>query len=118
MRFDVLAREFVPVWAFTQADLRCFLFSFFHRPAIAQHAANQPERADANRGGAVNKHRAVFRVVSDLQKLGDVVVVWLAKLDGNVEVTQAQLFCLCFFFGSAMFARLAQVKNRFDAFGF
>src|SRR5688572_21719053 len=118
MLLDVLARELVPVWAFTQANLLCFLFGIFDRPAVTQGPPDHPERSDANRGGAVDKRGTILGIVSDLQKLRDLILVWITKDDGNVEIAQSQFFRFCFFFRRAVLARLAQIDDRLDTFGF
>src|SRR5918999_4476766 len=98
-------------------NLLCFSFGIFDLPTIAQHSANHPESADANRRGAMNEGGPVRRVVGDLQKLIDLFVFRLAKSDWNVEVAQTQLFGLrCFFLG-AMFGRPAEIDDCFNAFG-
>src|SRR5215217_870264 len=118
MRFDVLARELDPMWTLAQSDFHCFGFCVFDFPAVAQHAPDHPERADANRGRAMDERRAIFRIVSDLQELCDLFFIRIAVRDGDVEVFQAELFRFRFFFGGAMLAWLAQVDNCFDAVRF
>src|SRR5215470_4133168 len=118
MRFDVLARELEPVWTITQSDFLGFSFRVFDFPAVAQHASDHPERADADRRGAVDKRGTILRIVSDFQKLRDLFFVWIAVSDGNVEVAQAELFGFRFFFGGTVLARLSQVDDGFDTFGF
>src|ERR1041385_1590433 len=84
--------------------LLCLFLGIFNFPSITQHTPDHPERTDTNRCGAVNKHGTIVGIVCDLQKLRDLLFVWVAESDRDVEVTQAELFCFgCFFFG-AMFA--------------
>jgi hypothetical protein len=59
----------------------------------------------------VNKDWTILRIVCDLQELRDLFFVGITEGDGNVEVAQAELFGFRFFFCSAMFAGLAQVKD-------
>src|SRR5215213_1290259 len=118
MLFDVLARELVQVWTVAQADLLRFLLGILDLPAVTQNSPDHPKSADANTRGTMNKSRAVLRVVRDLEKLRDLFIFWIAESDRDIEVAQAQLFCFRLFFGSAMFARLAQVDDCFDAVSF
>src|ERR1041384_4510199 len=112
MRLDILLRELEPVRTLAQADLLGFGLRVFDLPAVAQHAPDHPERADANRGSAMNKDRAVVRIVGDFQKLRDLLFVGITVSDRDVEVAQAQLFGFRFFLRGAMLARLAQRKKR------
>src|SRR5262245_4798590 len=116
MRLDVLARELDPVWTLAQANLLSFSLCVVDLPAITQHPADHPERADANRGSAMNEDRPVVGIVGELQKLRDLLFVWVAERYGDVEVAQAQLFCFRFFLRGTMLARLAQVDDRLHAF--
>src|SRR5690242_7324481 len=108
MRLDVLERELEPVRTLAQSDFLRFGLCVFDFPAVAQYAPDHPERADANRGSAMNKDRTIVRIVGDFQKLRDLLFVWIAVSDGNVEVAQAKLFRLRFFLRGAMLARLAE----------
>src|ERR1043165_4465248 len=116
MRLYVLLRELEPVGALAQADLFGFGLCVFDLPAVAQHTPDHPERADANRGSAMNKDRAVIRIVGYFQKLRDLLFIGIAVRDRDVEVAQAQLFRFRFFLRGAMLARLAQVEDRLHAF--
>src|ERR1051325_10227738 len=116
MRLDVLLRKLEPVGALAQADLFGFGLCVFDLPAVAQHAPDHPERADANRRSAMNKDRAVVWIVGDFQKLRDLLFVGITVRDGDVEVAQAQLFRFRFFLRGGMFAWLAQVEDRLPAF--
>src|SRR5436305_13292279 len=118
MFLDVLACELVEVWGIVQANLLGLFLSVFDGPTVAQDSSNHPERSHANGRGAVNKRRTVLRIVSDPEKLCRLFFFWIGERDRNVEVTQAQLFGLCLFFGGAMFAWLAEVDNSPHAFGF
>src|ERR1700752_3671682 len=118
MRFDVLACELQPVWAFAESYFHRFRFCVFDLPTIAQNTSDHPEGADANGSSAVNEGGTIFRVVRDLQKLRDLFFVWIAVSDGDVEITQAEFFCFCFFFRRAMFARLSQIDDWFHAVSF
>src|SRR6185503_1414371 len=118
MRFDVLACKLIPVRTFTQPDLLRFFFGVFDFPSVTQHTSDHPERTNTNCSSAMNKDRAIFRIVCDLQELRDLLFVRITKSDRNVEVTQAELFRLCLFFGGAMFAWLAQVDDRLNAVSF
>src|SRR5919107_4756588 len=109
---NVLARELEPMRALAQADLFGFSLCVFNLPAVAEHASDHPERADANGRRAMNKDGAVVRVVGNFQKLCNLFFVWVSVSDGDVEVAQSELFCFCFFLGGAMLARLAQVEDR------
>ena len=115
MSLDVLARELKPVWTFAQTDFFGFSLRVFNFPAVAQHSSDHPERADANGRSAMDKDRTIFGIVGDFQKLCDLFFVWISVSDGDVEVAQPELFCFCFFLGSAVLARLAQVDDRLHA---
>src|SRR5690349_3760912 len=117
MFFDVPARKLHEMRTLAQTDLLRFGLGVFDLPAVAQDSPDHPESADANRAGAVDERRPVFRVVSDLQKLIDLFVLRIAKRDRDIEVAQAQLLRLRFLFGGAMLARLAQVDDGLHAFG-
>ena len=68
MRGDVLARELLEVRRVGQADFLAFFERRIRRQPVAHPAPDGPERADANRRRAVDEHRAVRRVVGDLQE--------------------------------------------------
>ena len=103
---------------FFQANLRGFLLGCVHFPTIAQHASNHPERADANGGSAMNKRRTICGIVGNFKKLSSLFILRLTEDKRNVEVAQAQLFCLRFFLGRPMFAWLTQVDDGLHAFVF
>src|ERR1700755_301930 len=63
MCFDVLARELEPVWTLAQPDFYGFSFRVFNFPVVAQDTPDHPERADANRGRAVDERRTILRIV-------------------------------------------------------
>src|ERR1044071_6143836 len=111
MCFDVLACKLIPVWTLAQPDLLRFFFRVFNFPSVTQHTSDHPERTNANRRGAVNKDGTIVRIVRDPQKLRDLLFVWIAESDRNVEIAQSELFCFCCFLFGAMFARLAQVDD-------
>jgi hypothetical protein len=90
MLLDVLPGKLVQVRIVAQADFLCFSFGVLDLPTVAQHSANHPERAHANRRSAMNEGGPVRRVVRDLEKLVCLLVFWIAGLDGDVEVAQAE----------------------------
>src|SRR5215207_4138529 len=118
MCLNVLAGELEPVWTLAEPDFHGFSFRVFDLPAVSQDSPDHPEGADANRRRAVNKRGTVFRIVSDLEKLGDLFFVGITVSDGDVEVAQAELFRFRLFVRSAMFAGLPQVDDCLDALGF
>ena len=98
MSFNVPTGKLNQVRTLLQTDLLRFFFCRIHFPAIAQHAANHPESADTDGGGAVNKRGAVFGIVGDLQELGCLFIFRLSEHEGNVEILEAQLFGASLFF--------------------
>ena len=91
MRCDVLADELFEVRRVGHTDLSAFFERRVWRQPIAHGAADRPERPDTNRGRAVNEHRAVRRVVRDLQELIGVGVSRIGVDDRNIEVPQPAL---------------------------
>ena len=87
---------------------------------IAHDAADHPERADADRRGAVDEHRPVRRVVGDLEELVDLRVVRLGVDDRDVEVLQAGLLDGRLLLVGAMLAGLRRLSTAFtpSAFSF
>src|SRR5215203_3492989 len=90
MFFDVLACELIPVWAFTQANLLSFSLGVFDLPSVAQYSPDHPKRSDANGRGAMNKRRTIVGLVSDLQKLRDLFLVWITEGHRDIEIAQPQ----------------------------
>src|ERR1700687_5985238 len=87
---NVCLSEFCQVWCFSQANLLRFFFGGLYRPPIAQHSADHPERADSNGRGAMNEHRTVRGIISDLQELRRLFFFRVAVHDRDVEVPEAK----------------------------
>src|SRR5262249_22802658 len=115
---DVRFREFDKMGRISEADFMRLCFGGFERPAIAEHTPDHPERAYADRRGAVNQHRTIRWVVGDLQELGRLLFLWIAIYGRDIEVFKAELFGLRFLFRGAMLAGGAKVEDRFHAFRF
>src|SRR6185295_15125685 len=115
---DVVSRELDQVWRFAKTDLPGFFFGGFNSPTVPEHSTNHPKRADSNRGGAVDEHRAVSGIVGYLEELRRLFILRVTVDNRNVEVLEAKFFCLCFFVGGAMLTRRSQIDDRLHAFGF
>src|SRR6185369_9284905 len=101
-----------------KTDLPSFFLGGLYRPAVAQHSANHPKRADANRRGAVDEYRAVSGIIGYLEELRRLFFLRVTVHNRNVEVLEAEFFCLCFFVGCAMLTGRSQIDDRLHAFGF
>src|SRR5882672_8055645 len=117
MFFDVVFGEADQVWGVDQSHLRRLFFRLLDRPSVAQHPPDHPEGPDPNRRRAMNERGTIFRIVGNLEKFIRLFVFWLAVNDRDVEVAQPQLLRLRFFFGSAMFAGLSKIDDRFHSIG-
>ena len=82
---DVAARELLEVRRVAKADLPGLFERGVVGHAVAQHATNHPERADPNRGRAVDEHRTVGRIVGDLQELVGLLVGRRGVDDRDIE---------------------------------
>src|SRR5215204_378425 len=112
---DVGPRELLEVRRIAEADLPGLVARGVVGHAVAQDAADHPERAHANRRRAVDEHRTVRGIVGNLQELVDRRVGRLLKVDRDVEVLQAGGLDGLLLLVGAMFARLPQVQHRLDA---
>src|SRR5829696_2630622 len=115
MLLDVGARELVEVRRLAQADLLGLLLGLFDCPAVAQHAADHPEGADADGARTVDEGGAVRLVVRQFEELRGLPLLRLAVDDGDVEVAQAEPLRLRPLLLGAVLARRAQVDDGPDA---
>ena len=118
MRLDIVACEFLEMGRGHEPDFSRFFQRRLLREAVAEDAPDHPERADADRGRAVDEHRPIRRIVGDLQKLVDLFRNGMLVLDGNIEVLQAGLLNGVLLLGRAMLTRRPQVEDGANAFRF
>ena len=111
------ARELGQVGRFAKANLLGFFFCGFNRPPVSKYTAYHPKSADAYGSRAVNEHRAIRGIIQDLQELGCLFFLGFAVYNRDVEVLEAQLFCLRLFFVGPMLTRSAKVEDHLDPFG-
>ena len=103
--------------AFARPTFRASASARVPRPAVACDSPNQPERADPDRRRTVNEHRAVGRVISDLQELVDLLELRIGVHDRNVEVLETGLFNGLALFVGTMLPGGAQVHDGLHAIG-
>jgi len=118
MSGDVAPREFLEVRRVDEADFPAFLERRIDAEAVAHGTADHPERADTDCRRAVDEHRAVRRVVGDLQELVDLRVARITIDDRNIEVLQACLLDSRTLFICTVLRRLTEIQHRLHAIGF
>src|SRR5262245_14678350 len=95
-----------------EADLLRLVFGFFKCPAITQNPADHPESPDADCRSAMDKRRAIRRVIRDLEKLVDLLVLRAPEDDRDIEILQTEFFRFSLLLFSPMFTGLPQINNR------